>query len=243
MNATQRFLFLVLFAPLSFSFLDAQLVLTPVSNPASLSNFLAGQGVTISNVSMNCPQNSAGTFDGTNSNIGIGNGLVLSTGAVNDLNGPNGSGNTSGDMSAMGDTDFDALTGFQTFDACVLEFDAVPSANNIQFNYVFGSEEYPEFVNSNFNDGFAIWISGPGITGNQNVAYLPNSATTVTVDNVNSGNNSQHFVNNGDGTVAPQNTDSTVVQLDGFTVNITVSVAVQANQSYHFKIGVADAGD
>jgi len=55
--------------------------------------------------------------------------------------------------------------GFQTFDASILEFDFIPQSDTLKFNYIFGSEEYPEYVNSGYNDVFGFFISGPGIAG------------------------------------------------------------------------------
>ena len=37
--------------------------------------------------------------------------------------------------------------------------------DSISFNYVFGSDEYLTYVNTQYNDIFAFFLSGPGITG------------------------------------------------------------------------------
>ena len=44
-----------------------------------------------------------------------------------------------------------------------LTFEA--GGDSIAFNYVFGSDEYLEWVNSSYNDIFAFFLSGPGIVG------------------------------------------------------------------------------
>ena len=50
-------------------------------------------------------------------------------------------------------------------DLCVLGFDFIPESDTIVFNYSFGSEEYTSWVNTQYNDVFGFFISGPGITG------------------------------------------------------------------------------
>src|SRR5690606_8196735 len=105
--------------------------------------------------------------------------------------------------------------GEATYNASVLEFDFIPYSDTVKFRYIFGSEEYREYVNTGFNDVFAFFISGPGYAGYQNIAKLPNN-TTVTIDNINDGeiingayvpqcNNCQYFVYNGSGNDAPYN--------------------------------------
>lgn len=51
-------------------------------------------------------------------------------------------------------------------DTSAYEFDvyiADPAKNQLNIAYQFGSEEYPRFVGSKYNDAFAFFISGPGI--------------------------------------------------------------------------------
>jgi hypothetical protein len=227
----------------SVTTLPAQLSVSPLGGSQQLGSLLAGVGITISNVTVTCDTLAAATFVGTASNVGINAGLALTTGNIFDLGGPNASGSTSGLLSAPGDPDMDVLTTQSTFDACILEFDFVPVGDTLLFNYVFGSEEYPEFVNSFFNDGFAMWLSGPGYPVASNVALLPGTTTPVTVNNVNAALNTNFYIDNGDGMSLPQAADPTVIQFDGFTVNMTSISTVVPGGSYHLKIGVADAGD
>ena len=221
--------------------LPAQLIVSPINGTGNLASLLAGAGLTISNVHVNCDTAAIANFDGTGCNVGISAGIVLSTGNFQDLHGPNTSSGSGSFLSQAGDLDLDTLVGGITYDACVLEFDCMPSGDTILFNFVFGSEEYLEFVMSAMNDGFAIWLTGPGYPLPTNVAFLTGTNIPVTVNNVNTTYNPSFYYDN---TVGPNvATDSTVIQFDGFTTNLTSVVPVMMGGNYHFKIAVADAGD
>lgn len=212
----------------------AQLTVTDSLSNSQIASLLQGSGLTISNLVVNCPGESIGQFSGT-SEMPITQGLVLSTGLVDSVAGP-ASLFTTYINNMPGDPDLQALTPpWTTYDACVLEFDCVPTGDTLLFNFSFGSEEYPEFVNSSFNDVFAIFLSGPGITGTINTAALP-SGTPVSIDNVNAGTNSNYFYDN-------QNPVGQFCSYDGFTTNLTAFAEVFPSSTYHFKVAIADVGD
>src|SRR5690606_26124376 len=81
-------------------------------------------------------------------------------------------------------------------DACVIEFDFIPSSENIAFGFVFGSEEYPEYVNSVFNDVFAFIVTNTSTNEKFNIAHLPATGEPVTVNNVNHLKNQEYFIDN-----------------------------------------------
>lgn len=93
-----------------------------------------------------------GAFTRGNCNLGLGSGLVLGSGSVNGAAGPNNSGSMLGPSSGWGasDPDLIMLSGFGLSDAAVLQFDFVPTGDSLAFNFVFGSDEYPEYANSGF---------------------------------------------------------------------------------------------
>jgi len=217
----------------------AQLEVNGSVSAEELAQLLVGEGVVISNVDLNCPDGAFGSFNGVNSNLGLGSGILLTSGNIDNAVGPNDSGGASTSLGTPGDPDLDLITAGGTNDACVLEFDFIPFDDELTFNYVFGSEEYLEYVGS-FNDGFALLISGPGIVGQQNIALIPGTPTPVTINNVNDVANSAYYVNNGSG--SPVDPESTV-QYDGFTVVLTATATVIPCQTYHLKIAVADALD
>jgi hypothetical protein len=195
----------------------------------ALANALVGQGVQISNVTSNCADRAAGGFlISGDVGIGISSGIILSTGTIDNVVGPNDADNTSFDNLMAGDAALDALIpGYSTNDACVLEFDFTPISPTVSFRYVFSSEEYNEWVGSDYNDVFGFFINGV------NCAKINNSI--VSINSINAGSNSAYYVNNETGTY---NTE-----MDGLTRVMTCSSAVQAGQTNHLKLAIADAGD
>ena len=97
-------------------------------------------------------------------------------------------------------------------DVCILEFDFEAGGDSIAFNYVFGSDEYLTYVNTTYNDIFAFFLSGPGITGPYaspagfpdgaiNIAQVPESdpLLPVTISSVNNVTNSDYYIDNDGG--------------------------------------------
>ncbi len=235
----------------------AQLVTSTAQSPAGLvQNVLLGTGVTVSNISYNGAPAAIGSFTANGTNLGISEGIVMTTGTVidngNGPQGPNNQANSGVDNSRPG---FSLLTqqisGGTTYDATILEFDFVPYSDTVRFKYVFGSEEYPEYVNTQFNDVFAFFISGPGISGQKNMALIPGTNTAVAINNVNNGptnngagaSNPAYYVYNGTGSVGPYNASNNYIQYDGFTKVLEAVSKVQCGQTYHLIIAIADVGD
>jgi len=149
-------------------------------NPAQslVNNILLGAGVTASNITFTPAASSnsqIGFFNGVNSNIGLDSGIVMSTGHVADIVPGSFVGGTFGgqgvDVDLLGlANSVPPLIG-QTFtvqdvnDIAILEFDFVPAADTVKFRYVFASDEYTTWINSQYNDVFGFFISGPGING------------------------------------------------------------------------------
>ncbi len=212
---------------------------------------IVGDGVTIVSANLVCPDGAIGTFsNGNTTNLGIDQGILLTTGHASGAIGPNNSTSVSGDNAAGGDADLDALVApYGTSDACFLEITFVPDGQVIQINYVFGSEEYNEYVCSNFNDIFAFFVNGTGADGS-NIALIPGSDQPVSINNVNNGSlgmfgnatncdaenlaNSSFFVDNMGGTT---------IQYDGFTIPLTATLVVTPGETYTIKLAIGDVGD
>ncbi|MEN9913359.1 MAG: hypothetical protein RL528_74 [Bacteroidota bacterium] len=230
----------------------AQLTTNIGINPQTLvQNTLIGPGVTVSNITFNGSPSSIGSFSGTGTNLGIANGIIITTGTVIDNgSGPHGPNNQAGAGQTNGSAGSTLLSGIiggeQTYDAAILEFDFIPYSDTVRFKYVFGSDEYPEFAppnNSSYNDVFGFFIAGPGITGLQNIARLPNNGSIVSINNVNEITNPAFFNFNGDGTSSPYNSSPFYIQYDGFTDVLEAVSSVQCGETYHLILALADVGD
>ncbi len=238
----------------------SQLVTNTAQTPSGLvQNVLLGPGVTVSNISYSGSAQAIGYFSAAGTNLEIPEGIVMTTGTVlnngDGPHGPNNATNSGVDNNSPGYTRLSNLVGgTPTFNATILEFDFVPYSDTVRFSYVFGSEEYREYVNSAFNDVFAFFISGPGIPGGvQNIAKLPNG-TAVTINNVNDGSestgiyvpgcaNCAYYKYNGTGSNGPYNGSNTYIQYDGYTKPLEAISKVQCGQTYHLVIAIADVGD
>ncbi|HRG59952.1 MAG TPA: choice-of-anchor L domain-containing protein [Bacteroidia bacterium] len=214
--------------------LKAQITITDSLNNTDVENLLTGFGVNISNLIINCDAAAIGELNGV-SMVPISQGLLLSTGNVNNFIYNNFTGNSTFNQQFT-DPDIGLISNASTtWDLCKLEFDCVPQGDTLLFNFAFGSQEYPTFVGSVFNDAFGIFMSGPGINGLQNVAQLPNG-DVVAINSVNAGFNSSYFISN----TYP---DSTGLSYGGFTQNLQVFAITTPGSTYHFKIMITDVSD
>lgn len=208
-------------------------------SPNTLASALVGSGVTVSNVTYSGSNAQAGTIHVVDpAVVSFNDGIVLSTGNIADVVGPNKSDSTTGDMAGPGDADLTALIANTqtvnpaTYDAASLEFDFVPSASQVYFTYTFASDEYLEWVNL-FNDVFAFYVNGT------NCATLPNG-DPVSIDTINSVVNPNLFRDNSfsNPPANPLNFES-----DGLSVEMICSAPVNAGQTNHMKLAIADTSD
>ena len=225
-----------------------------------VNDILLGEGVEAFNVSYTGGASQLGYMTGGEGNLMISNGLVLSSDAADNISCPPIQ-NGCTDCLGMDFNDSDLLTIAnsvppligQNFsvssvnDGCVLEFDFTASGDSISFNYIFGSDEYETWINTQYNDVFAFFLSGPGIAGEFdspagfpdgaiNIAGVPDSDPylPITISSVNSGTNAQYYVNN--------QSEQDICIL-GYTQSFTAEAAVQCGQTYHIKLAIADGSD
>lgn len=193
-----------------------------------------------------------GTFTNGQSNIGFATGVIMATGDISVAPGPNDQdGASAGYGASTPDADLSTLTTGALFDRASIEFDFTPTQSPVTFNFVFASEEYCEYVGTQYNDVFGFFISGPGIPGGQqNIALIPGTMIPVAINNVNHLSYSGFYANNQPATSANlcgQNPSGSQavneVQYDGFTRKFTAVANVQTCQTYHIKLAIADVGD
>lgn len=221
----------------------SQLVITPEPNDTVFVYSLAGPGIVVSNIERNCATDGSAFFNATDANVGIENGILLSSGYNTNAMGPNNTSGSSGYNYFPGDVELDALSDWTTYDACIIEFDMTVMADTLKLNYVFASEEYLEYTFTTFNDVFAFWVSGPDIATPTNIAVVPGTDLPVTINNINNIANADYYIDNGDGYAAPYSTDDYYVQYDGLTTVLLAHIPVTAGETYHMKMAIADAGD
>ncbi|MDR9487030.1 OmpA family protein [Salibacter sp.] len=180
-------------------------------------------------------------FENENSILPIKRGVVLSTGSAGIIPMQNVETGASGSMGVPGDPDLDRIAKGVTFDATVLTFDFVPQQNTVSFRYVFGSEEYPEYVNRGFNDVFVFYLTDLKTQERQNLAVIPNTDEAITIDNINSERYSQFYIDNTN--FKPMSVAQKTIEYDGITKPLIAYAKVKPGRAYRIKIAIADAGD
>ena len=253
-----KFITSFVFVSLNLMVFSQSVVVSNAQTPTQLiNNVLLGMGVTASNITINGSplnannaQGNVVSFTNTNPAFPISSGLLLTTGNAIAAQGPNNSTNLSNNLpataSVASDPHLNILAAGTVTNGVVLEFDFIPTGDTLNFRYIFGSEEYPEFSPSTFNDAFGLFLWGPGITGpyalagyanGANIATIP-GGIPVTINNVGDASNTQYYVFNDNGS-----TYGNAIQYDGTTVLLTAAASVQCNQTYHIKLAISNVSD
>jgi len=237
----------------------AQITMTSGLTADQAVQYLLGPSVAYSNASFTGSGLQLGQLDGlaASANFGIGSGIVLCTDDVVSLT-PSG---VPGAVTPNISVEPDLLEVAQSVppminqnftitnvnNVAILEFDFVATGNNLSFNYIFGSDEYLTFVNTQYNDVFAFFLSGPGITGPYaspaafpggaiNIAAVPNSnpPLPITISSVNNVLNAQYYIDN---------QTQVDISSNGYTTVLEAQSPIQCGQTYHIKLAIADCGD
>ncbi len=183
---------------LSLTMAYGQIKLSSINIQDWVKKNFSGQGVIVGNISHRGYPLSMLSFTSTPNVLQVPKGLLLSSGNSFNVAGYNNSHNQSSTFSdgskPESDKDLELLIKDKLYDICSIEFDFVPMDNSIQFNYQFGSDEYPEYVGSLYNDIFAFIISDE--TGSRNIAIVPGTNIPVSINTINFKDNSEYFIDN-----------------------------------------------
>jgi len=198
--------------------------------PTSLANTLVGSGVTISGINYVWNNAQAWTFSGLPSNVwSFTSGVIFSSGNAAASVWPN-AGNANTQFLWSWDSDFNTLTAPSlSQDTAFLEFSFTPQYDTIVIDYVFGSDEYNEYVWYGYTDSVGIFVNGV------NCAVLPGTTTPVQIDVINNNLNSDYYVDNSSGLYN--------VEMDGFTKELSCVAPVNAGIPNTLKIWVTDSFD
>ncbi len=247
---------------------QAQVTVTGGYTAAQMAAKLAGPGVSVFGATLTCPADAYGQFVTTASTLGLDSGIVLTCGTAvttasvvgvnitntdtagaftNFANTDNSSSSTGG----AGDADLTTLAGLPTYDACVLEFNFKPAGDTVKFKYVFGSEEYTLYTCTTFNDVFGFLISGGAYGTPTNIARVPGTTIPVCINSVNCGATGSGVISNCTalGSGSPfcayyvANGTGTTITYDGLTTPLYAIARVSPCDTYHLKLGIADASD
>ncbi|MBK7407847.1 MAG: choice-of-anchor L domain-containing protein [Saprospirales bacterium] len=218
-----------------------------------ISNVFLGEGVEVIDVQFFGVNTAVGYFKNGLDEIGIDRGIVMSSGRVTNsgttlgIVNPGSSFASSNNGSTVTDPDLAAIGTGSINNGCKYLITFIPTSDTLRFKFVFGSEEYPEYACTSFNDVFGFFITGPGINGpfqnnGENIALIPGTSQNVSINNLhpqNGGNcppvNAQYYNNN--------NGMSTLPVYDGFTDVFTAEAVVIPCQEYTIKLVLADVGD
>ena len=231
-----------------------------------LQHHLAGEGVTITNGKFNnhlglVNTHQIGTFNRNGfTSFPFATGLVMTTGNVSVANGPNSSNSSSSSTGVVSYSESALLNlvSMSLYNCASLDFDFQTNTDTFAFRYVFASEEYCEYVNSDFNDIFAFFLTGLDpvtlVQVTRNVAIIPGSVSSahpqgipVAINNVNHGHHSSSSSGPGTDPSYSQyfvhNSSYNGVQYDGYTVALTAGSNILACQNYHMKLTIGNVGD
>ncbi|HEX9858160.1 MAG TPA: choice-of-anchor L domain-containing protein, partial [Paracoccaceae bacterium] len=214
----------------------AELGYTTNATALTMANTIFGDGVVVVGASYTGPAASSAVYTNGDFTGGVApsdTGVILSTGNVRDFTqsggDPNRAAGTSTNTSGVNNNaDFNEIAGTGTYDAVWLDVDFIPTGDTMTMQFVFSSEEYPEYANSQFNDVVGVWVNG--------------TLVPISIGNGTAG------VTNINGTTQPNllvdNTgDAYNTEMDGFTVTLSLTMAVIPGTVNSIRIGIADTGD
>lgn len=183
-----------------------------------LQDYLGNCG-TVSNLSFIGVAEQLGKFEQTTTKSGLKKGLIIASGKVSNANGPNVSSSITSNEGNGSDPDLASIAEFNAlYDASGFEFDLTATSENFSVWTVFGSDEYPEFVGSSFNDIFAVLFREKSDSVYANIASIPGTYIPIRINTVNelqdSFNSTKYYISNPEGSIG--------IEYDGYTIPLLV---------------------
>lgn len=206
----------------------------------------------VSNIRYHGNPLSIGAFSNSSKYYLIKKGIILSTGNAEDAIGPNQYNDMGFFFNSPGSSKLEKIATGRTFDACELSFEFISTEDSINFNFIFASEEYPEYVHKGVNDVFAFFMEDLSTNEIRNLAVVTKKALPVNVDNINSLRNPELFIENGiweAGNVLKWKSNPGLGELaltyefDGFTTLLETGSSVVPGRTYRITFVIADVGD
>ncbi len=158
-------------------------------------------------------------------------GILLTSGKADIAIGPNNETDAGLDQDGgdthdpgNGDADLTAMVpGYESFDACLLtlKFTTDTSVHGITFDFVFGTDEFPEYVNSLYNDIFCAFLDGENICFDHNNNLINVNNDFFQIDN---------------------QSDPLNLEYDGFTPLLRTSDTLTEG-NHTLKFAICDMGD
>ena len=197
-----------------------------------------GSGVNVVSASYSGDRDSSGIFTNGNA-IAPGvtpgdRGVMFSTGDLSGFTNNNwwqsntSSSTTTSSSGINNNSMFNAAAGARTYDASFIDVDFIPTGSMLTMQFVFASEEYPEYAIGSYQDFVGVWINGTQV-------HLGVGDGDVDPNNLNAGANQNLFIDN--------TGDQYNTEMDGFTVTMTLKIPVNANVVNSIRIGIADVND
>lgn len=188
---------------------------------------------------------SYGYFNANGSNFPLQEGIVLSTGRLQNVPGPNTTLSDDDASGWVGDNDLEqVLNETNTFNATILEFNFESTASEVRFRYLFASEEYQEGDGNTcrFSDLFGFLIREQGTQTYENIALVPDTDTPVKVTTVHpeipgecDAINEFFF-----DTFNSQTDQDIAINFNGQTKVLEATAIIQPNIVYEVKLVIAD---
>ena len=215
----------------------SELAIDTSATAMEMAEAIFGDGVTVVTASYTGDNDSSGIFTGGDTTspgvLPSDTGVILSTGDAEDFTNSSGDSNqqTNTSTNTSGENNnalFNDIAGTRTRDASYIDVDFIPTGDLMTIQFVFSSEEYPEYAGSIYNDVVGVWLDGSYVE-------LAVGDGDSSVGNVNAGANYNLYVDN--------TGDEFNTEMDAFTVTMTLKIPVVSGELQSLRIGIADAGD